>query len=217
MHRHLLIAAIAALAACGNTSDSPAPDETPRKQAEKARPADPCADVALFQAARSDDPPFSSLRGDPVMLEDQPLEDNWYAKEKHFGAACHVAVMSEFFGGETDFHLIGCTLFSEPSSFDREENELRARTVLEDTRTMLEGCLGDGWVMEETDQHHKADIYQKYKFEPEGFETPYDFTADPIYLEMSYARFPGGGVPSGWQVNLQFQEQVASPAASEED
>ncbi len=214
MYRILSFLAFSALAACGpSTSKTDVSVDVGHADTKG-----PCSDVTTLQAARSDTPPFSSLRGAPVMRGDTPVRDTWYAKADYFGSdGCTIAALRDVFDTKSDFHIAGCDVFVEPSSLDREENEQKARRALEETRANLESCLGDSWIMTESDDDPNFDIYHRYTFKPQGYETPFSLSADPAYLEMSFSRFPSRSRPAGWMVKLQFQEQIASEPASNQE
>lgn len=195
----ILIGSLAALAACGGES---ATEETPVATG-------PCADVEMIMAAKSDPEPFQRLRGDNVMLGERPLEDKWVSKVSSFEGRCEINAMRGFFGEPIDIHTYGCALF-EAGTFDREENEVKVREVLENVKTALITCLGDEWTVEETTEKMDFDVYRKLKFSPvDEVESDAKFTADPIYAEMSFTPFMRGrGGKSGWDVHVQFQEMV---------
>lgn len=195
----ILGCSILALAACGGASTS---EET---QVAKG----PCADVEMIMAAKSDAEPFQSLRGDNVMLGERPLEDKWVSRVSSFEGRCEINAMRGFFGEPTDIHTYGCILF-EAGNFDREENEAKARAVLDDIETTLIACLGDEWTVEETTEKMDFDVYRKLKFSPVNeIESEAKFKADALYAEMSFTPFMRGrGGKSGWDVHVQFQEMV---------
>ena len=197
----ILGCSILALAACGGA-------KTENNTAE-TKPAGPCAEVEMIMAAKSDAEPFQSLRGENVMLGERALEDKWTAKVSSFDGRCEINAMRGFFGEPTDIHTYGCVLF-EAGNFDREENEVKARAMLEDIETTLISCLGDNWTVEETTEKRDFDVYRKLKFvQTDAPETDAKFTADALYAEMSFTPFMRGrGGKSGWDVHVQFQEMV---------
>ena len=201
--RHILLAPLLLLAACGSGSSEPS---------KMAEVDGPCANVAPVLAARSDSEPFKSLRGDPRMLGDFPLEDSWDANFSAFDGSCRINAMRDFFGGESDMHMYTCELYAESGSFDKEARQAEAESIATNVTETLQECLGADWKMEEKTTSSDFEIYYKATFEPaEKQDSPFQFTADPVYVEMSYSPFMRGrGGASGWIVELQFQEQVAA-------
>lgn len=193
---------IVALAACGNSERDTA--NTPQQDAKR-----PCSDVEMILDAKHDDEPFASLRGNNQMMGDMVLDDAWIAKANAFDGACEVNAMRGFFGEPMDIHTLKCTLF-EAGTFDREENEVKARGAMAKIEVTLSQCLGDDWLVEETTEKRDFDIYRKLKYSPViPVETKSDFTVDALYAEMSFTPFVRGrGGKSGWDVIIQFQEQV---------
>lgn len=158
MYKYLTAAAFAAfLVACNSGKN-----ETRSERQAEAK--GPCYDIERIEKARADAIPFESLRGEPVMLGERPLDDMWTSADEHFGTSCKLSVMSGFFGGESDFHSIGCELDQKNGSLDMETRQAEASAILEETREKLQTCLGDGWEMSISDDAPDADIYKKYKF-----------------------------------------------------
>ncbi len=164
--------------------------------------------TAVLEAGTASDP-YTSLRGEAVMLGERELEDNWTTTTPVFGEACTTAVMRDMFG--TDIFMLNCPLYAESSSFDRDIHEAEARAVAEHTVGILTECLGDDWIIKETTEHNDYQVYHKYVFEPASGRPgadEFNFTVDPIYVEMSYTPYMRGrGGASGWQTLIQFQEQ----------
>lgn len=168
-----------------------------------------CEAVQAVLNAGANDDPYASLRGDPVMLGDRPLDDRWVARKDAFGTGCKTSVMRDMFG--SDMFTYECELFASPGSLNADEKEVEARQAINSVKDTLTSCLGEAWIMEEDTENADFRVYQKYLFEPEsgrpGADT-FDFTADPIYIEMSYTPFMRGrGGPTGWLAKVQFQEQ----------
>jgi hypothetical protein len=193
---------IFALAACGNSGSDAA--NAPQQVAKG-----PCSDVEMILAAKQDNEPFASLRGNNQMMGDMVLDDKWVAKTNAFDGACEVNAMRGFFGEPMDIHTFKCTLF-EAGNFDRKENEVKARAAMAKVEATLSQCLGDDWIVEETTEKRDFDIYRKLKYSPViPVETGSDFTVDALYAELSFTPFMRGrGGKSGWDVIVQFQEQV---------
>lgn len=170
-----------------------------------------CDAVRSVLAAGQETVPYSSLRGEPKMQGERVLNDTWIAKSPAFGEHCEIGVISGMMG--TDISLYRCELFTALRSSDRETTEAEARALMSDVSDTIKGCLGDEWVAEETTEHDDFEVYQNFVFEPvsgrPGADT-FDFTVDPIFLKMSYTPYMRGrSGPSGWIVELQFQEQRA--------
>lgn len=193
---------IFALAACGKSE--PDATNTPQQVAKGS-----CSDVEMVLAAKQDVEPFASLRGNNQMMGDMVLDDKWVAKANAFDGACEVNAMRGFFGEPMDIHTFKCTLF-EAGNFDREENEVKARAAMTKIEATLSQCLGDDWTVEETTEKNDFDVYRKLKYSPvTPVETKSDFKVDALYAELSFTPFMRGrGGKSGWDVILQFQEQV---------
>lgn len=194
----ILLASLTALAvsACGPETVS--------------KTSDPCAAVERIQTARLDKEPFESMRGDNIMLGDNPLDDSWVTSTDLFGKSCRVSAMRNFFGN--DLHILNCSLYAATGSLNKEENEAKARKAVTEVREELTQCLGDSWEISETSESSDYDIYQKITFEqtePDKDTEDFEFRADPLYIEMSYSPFMRGrGGPTGWIAEVQFQEQV---------
>lgn len=187
MRQLILPATCLALAACGASDNAPV-------QAQG-----PCAGVQQVQAARAEAEPFASLRGDQFMLGENPLPDKWVARDPAFGEACEISVMDGFFGEDSNIYTYKCQLF-EAGTFDREENELKARAIMAEVEDTLKTCLGDAWTFEEKTEDLNADIYRKVKFEPKsGTPEINGFRADPVYIQLQFASSPRtrGGV---WEI-----------------
>ncbi len=182
--------------------------EEDKSDAKSVSAKSSCADVETILAATSEKPPFSSLRGDNAMLGDRALPDAWVAKSEFFGKPCRVNKMGKFFGGETDFHTFSCQLYEARGSLDKENREIEARKIVDEMKAKLQACLPEGWTSEEKTEDQKFEVYYKIQYEPKDFTSPYSFTADPLYLEMTYTPFMSRSTSSGWNVKLQFQEQV---------
>tara|TARA_B100000678_G_C18225400_1_gene508641 strand:+ start:3943 stop:4554 length:612 start_codon:yes stop_codon:yes gene_type:complete len=181
----------------------------PDGEAQQAFKPNSCEAVNAVLAAGEESPPYASLRGEPKMLGDRPLDDAWMANSNAFGSSCDVNLMDGFFG--SDISTYSCELFTASGSLDKESREAEARKMTDSVRDTLQTCLGPEWVMEEDTENSDFEIYQKYVFEPAsgrpGADT-FDFTVDPIYIEMSYTPFMRGrGGPSGWIAEIQFQQQ----------
>lgn len=168
-----------------------------------------CEAVQAIMAEGAKDEPFAAFRGEPVMLGDRPLNDRWEANKTAFGTSCQTSVMRDMFG--SDLHLYNCELYASPGSLDKEAKEVEAREAINLVKETLETCLGDEWKVEESTENQDFQVYQKYLFEPKSGRPgadKFDFTADPIYIEMSYTPFMRGrGGPTGWLAKVQFQEQ----------
>lgn len=169
----------------------------------------PCADIEIIQAARGDETPFKSLRGENVRLDDWVLDDRWHTKSPLFGVPCKTSVMEGFSANDGDIYILGCELYANNSALAGEEAEAEARAQTEAMRQTLETCLGEGWTSKERTESGNHDVYLSYNFEPVGFVSPFSFAADPVYVEMTYNRFGGRSGTSGWLVKVQFQEQIA--------
>ena len=195
MRRYLFLLPLAALAACST--------------GEAVAGADPCAQISAIMAARAEDEPFSSLRGDPRMLGDSPLPDAWESKETLLDSACRLSAMRGFFGGNTDIHTYSCTLFEAGTMSLAADGEL-AKAAYEEAVSTAEACLGDAWTMDSVTESAQYDVYGKTTFKPVVPEEQVGgFRADPLYVEMLFSRFTEGrGGKSGWEVTLQAQKQT---------
>lgn len=186
-----------ALAACGPSGDS------------AGFTKNSCSAVQSVLAEGAKDEPYAALRGAPVMLGDRPLKDQWTAKKIAFGETCQTSVIRDMFG--VDMYIYSCDLYASPGSFEKDAKEIEARQAITSVRETIESCLGEDWLVEEDTKNSDYQIYQKYLFEPKSGRPgadKYDFTADPIYIEMSYTPFMRGrGGPTGWLAKVQFQEQ----------
>ena len=189
------------LAAC--SAATPQPDFT----------ANTCDAVNAVLASGASDDPYAVFRGEQAMLGDRPLEDQWIANKPAFGETCQTNIMRDMFGA--DIYSYSCDLYASPGSFDKEEKEIEARATIDDVKDTISTCLGDEWVMEETTEHQDFQVFQKYECEPASGRPgagEFDFTVDPIYIEMSYTPFMRGrGGPTGWVAKVQFQEQRKTP------
>jgi hypothetical protein len=187
---------IAALGACNGDGEA------------GAKALDDCSIVGQIDSARADSPPFSSLRGDAVMLGDNPMTDKFAVANAPFNGQCEIGVITNMFGSGSDLHLYNCNLYERLGSLEKERRETEARAAFVEAKTTLTQCLGDGWTTEETTENSQFEIYHKVKFVP---ETPApkmgQFTADTLYLTMAYSPFMNHpGRRSGWNVHFQFQE-----------
>lgn len=204
MKKALLLTAAICLAAC-NGSEKSGPEKKTKAEASA------CESIKTIIAATKDKPPYSSLQGNNAMLGDRPLPDSWLTRSEFFGKTCRINKMGKFFGGETDFYSFSCTLYEARGTLDKETRSAEARAIVDELKSDLDKCLPEGWVSSETTEDQNFEVYYKVKYEPENFESPFKFTADPVYLELTYTPFMSRSAPSGWNVKLQFQEQV--PAA----
>ncbi|MAP95768.1 MAG: hypothetical protein CMK07_12530 [Ponticaulis sp.] len=188
---------LALIAACSSAASPP--DFT----------ANTCDAVNAVLAAGSTDNPYSVFRGEPAMLGDRVLDDKWVANKAAFGETCQINIMRNMFGA--DIYTYSCDLYSSPGSLNKDEKEAEARAEINRVKDTIASCLGDDWVMDESTEDPDVEIYQKYDFEPVSGRPgadEFDFTVDPIYVEMSYTPFMRGrGGPSGWLAKVQFQEQ----------
>lgn len=184
------------LAACGN--------DAPPKFTQNT-----CEAVQAVMTEGAKDDAFKGFRGEPVMLGDRALDDRWIANKAAFGEECKTSVMRDAFG--SDMYMYNCELYASPGSLNKDAKEAEARKAVDSVKDTLVECLGDDWVMRETSEHVDFEVYQKYLFEPKSGRPgadKFDFTADPIYIEMSYTPFMRGrSGPTGWLAKVQFQEQ----------
>jgi hypothetical protein len=197
MRRYLFLLPLAALAACST--------------GKAMAGADTCAQISGIMAARAEDDPFSSLRGDPRMMGEERLPDAWESKETLLDSACRLSAMRGFFGGNTDIHTFSCTLF-EAGSMNAEADGERAKVAYEEAVMTAEACLGDAWTMDSVTESAQYDVYGKTTFKPVVPEEQVGgFRADPLYVEMLFSRFTKArGGKSGWQVTLQAQKQASA-------
>ncbi len=197
MRRYLLLLPLAALTACG--------------KGEATAGKDPCAQISTIMAARDEDEPFTSLRGDPRMLGDEPLPDAWVSKDGLLDGTCRVSAMRGFFGGDTDIFTYSCTLFEAGTMNPEADGEL-AKAAYTEAVSEVEACLGDAWAAEKETESAQYEVYGKTTFKPVVPEEQVgDFSADPLYVEMLFSQFTGGrGGNSGWEVTLQAQKQTAA-------
>ena len=195
MKRCLILLPLAVLAACG--------------QGEAAEGKDPCAAISTIIAARGEDEPFTSLRGEQRMLGDSPLPDAWESNATFDDSACRVSVMRGFFGGDTNIHIYSCDLF-EAGTMDKDADGELAKAAYEGAVSDVKACLGEAWTSETDTESSQYEVYGKTVFKPvEPEEQVGDFTADPLYVEMRYAGFGGGrNSTPGWLVTLQAQKQT---------
>jgi len=203
MRYSAIVLGAAALTACGGA-------DTSFKDPSQA--AGTCGTIEMLNAARSDAEPFQSLRGDPVMMGENPVEDAFIMTGTAFNSTCEINAMRGFFGEPFDIHTLNCDLFNA-GNFDKEENARLATAAFERVEANLSECLGDGWTQTEKDSDRDYEIYRKITYKRvDAQPTGAKFTSDPLYLELSYTPFlRGRGGKPGWQVTLQFQEQVAAP------
>ena len=198
MKRIALVFSVLSLSACG----------TSQGELAEFEPETCDAVTAIMQAGQAAEP-YSALRGEPEMLGDMPIEDSWSANQSAFGEGCETAVLRDFF--DMDVFTYSCPLYAERSNLDRETHEVEARAAAQGALEIISACLGEDWIVEETTQNPDYQVFHKYLLEPAygrpGADT-FDFTVDPIYIELSYTPFMRGrGGPAGWQVYVQFQEQ----------
>ena len=196
-----ILASVLGLAACGASGSG------------EALAAGPCGNVQPLLDARSEAIPFESLRGENKMLGDSPLPDSFVGKFPAFGGTCEAHTMSGFFGDTSTIYTYSCDLF-EGGTMDRDANQGKAEKAFRQAQDELAACLGPDWTSEEKTESRDFDVYHKITYEPKDMvQNESGFTVDPAYLEMSYTPFMRGrGGPSGWQVVLQFQQQVDAPA-----
>tara|TARA_R110000787_G_scaffold3868_20_gene14996 strand:+ start:7190 stop:7807 length:618 start_codon:yes stop_codon:yes gene_type:complete len=195
MKRYLFLLPLAALGACA--------------EGEAVEPRDPCVQISAIMAARAEDEPFTSLRGETRMLGDEPLPDAWESNETLLDSACRLGAMRGFFGGNTDIFTYSCTLF-EAGTMNQESDGELARAAYEEAVSTAEACLGDAWTTQAVSENAQYEVYGKTTFRPVVPEEQVgDFKADPLYVEMMFSRFTGGrGGKSGWEVTLQAQQQT---------
>ncbi|MAK61480.1 MAG: hypothetical protein CMK09_10905 [Ponticaulis sp.] len=183
------------LTACGNST----PPQITQNTCE-------AVEVVITEGSKKN--AFSAFRGEPVMLGDRELNHRWHANTNAFGDDCRTSIIRDMFG--TDLYTYHCELYARTGSLEAEAREAEARAAIGEVRDLLSSCLGQDWVMKETSEHTDFEIYQKYLFEPKSGRPgadEFEFTADPIYIEMSYTPFSRGrSGPSGWLAKVQFQE-----------
>ncbi|MEL7231131.1 MAG: hypothetical protein AAGJ85_01310 [Pseudomonadota bacterium] len=197
----LIASGLLALAACNRGDSAPTAD------------AGPCAAINAIKEARAETVPFSSLRSDPVMFGDRPMDDRFTTDLTILDAPCQANIMSGFFGRDVDLYTVSCTLF-EAGVFDYEENAVEAERLREEAVGLMTQCLGEGWTKEVTDQSRPDEVDYKVEFIPEGGVQPVnELTVDAAYVESVFERGSGmRGGQRGWRVLLQFQE--ARPATA---
>ena len=197
MKRYICLLPLAALAACG--------------QGETTELKDPCAEIATIVAARGEDEPFTSLRGEQRMLGDSPLPDAWESNATFNEKACEVSAMRGFFGGDTNIHIHTCDLFVA-GTMDKEADGKLAEAAYKGAVSNVKACLGDAWTSEADTESAQYEVYAQTVFKPvEPEEQVGDFRADPLFVEMHYAGFGGGRNTSpGWLVTLQAQKQTST-------
>ena len=190
------------LAACGSESDD---------QAQTA--SGPCAELASILDARDERTPFRSLRGAPVLQNDEPVPDAWQMSTSFDeNVKCTVNVMRAFMGGETDVFTLSCPLYEASGALEKERREQDARMIFDLMRSNLDACLVPDWRAKEITENPDFEIYHRLVYEPTQNENEsFAFKLDPIYLELTYTPFIRERTgASGWQVKLQFQKQAPS-------
>jgi hypothetical protein len=172
----------------------------------------PCGNIQAMLDARTEAEPFKRLRGVNKMMGDTPLSDTFIGMHKPFGAACTASVMNGF-GAGTTIYTYSCPLF-EGNSIGRDDERADAEAAFDTAASEMRACLGDGWETAEDTENGDYQVYHKLTYKPVDMaDSASGFTVDPAFLEMSYTPFMRGrGGPPGWQVMLQFQAQVDTPA-----
>ncbi|MEM7492123.1 MAG: hypothetical protein AAF296_02000 [Pseudomonadota bacterium] len=176
--------------------------------------AGPCAAISIIKKARNEAVPFSTLRADPVMLGDRPLNDRFTTDVTLLDTPCQTNIMSGFFGRDVDLYTVSCTLF-EAGIFDYEDNKAEAERIRDEAAALMDQCIGADWTKEITDQSTAEAMDYKIEYIPEGgVQAVNDLTVDAVYLESVFERGSGmRGSQRGWRVLLQFQE--ARPGAED--
>lgn len=199
----IVVSGLFAITSC-NSGDGPS------ETADKG----PCAAINTIKEARSEAVPFSSLRSNPVMLGDRPLDDRFTTHLTLLDTPCQTNIMSGFFGRDVDLYTVSCTLF-EAGVFDYEENKAEAERIRVEAAALMDQCLGEDWTTEITDQSTADAMDYKIEYIPEGgVQAVNDLTVDAAYLESVFERGSSiRGSQRGWRVLLQFQE--ARPGAED--
>lgn len=184
------------LAACSGADDATAA-------------SDGCGPLQPVIDSRTDDVPFETVRKAKFKLGDMELDDKFTTGITLGDNLCTTSVMEGFFGQDASIYIFNCAVF-QAGTLDNEANEAKALAAFAEAEAMVTRCLGPDFVAETSEESADFEVFRKTSWDlanPPEIETG-SFRADPAYLELSYSPFMRGrSGPSGWLVELQFQEQ----------